>query len=69
MLICTSERKCTFYFKFIGDDITNSSQFIIIPLIHFLIVADICFIQNILGSRTANTINIGKTYFASFVFW
>ena len=60
--------QCTFGFELIVDDVTNSSLLIIIPLIHFFIVADTSLIQDILGGRTSDTEDIGKTDFSSFVF-
>ena len=58
-----------FHFQLFSNSITNSIQVIIIPLIHFLVTVNTILIKNILSSRRTNTIDIGKTYFASFIFW
>ena len=61
--------QCTFYFYFVVDDVTDSSLLFVIPLVYFFISVNTSLIKNVLGSRKTNTIYIGKTYFASFIFW
>ena len=39
------------------------------PVIYFLATVDTVFVKNVAGSSKSNTIDIGKTDFASFCFW
>jgi hypothetical protein len=57
----------TFYFELAGDDITDSSLLLIIPICSLFVVINFGFSQNVPGSVWSNTINVGKSYLTTFV--
>ena len=57
----------TFHLELTADDITDSSLLLIIPVVCFLIEIDFSFVQNLLSSAKANTIDIGKSYLTTFI--
>ncbi len=61
--------KCTFYFQFVGDDIPDGIEFIIIPLGNFLIETDVCLGKDILRRGRSDSEDIGQASFPSLVFW
>src|SRR5688572_16260157 len=66
-LYFTAQR--TFHFQLFSYSVTNCIQFFIIPIVHFLVTINIILIQNKFCSRGTNTIDIGKSYLSSFIFW
>ena len=59
----------TFHLKFVSDGGTDVIQIIIVPLVYFLAAVNTVLVKNVAGGSRADTIDIGKTDFASFVFW
>src|SRR5690606_40282045 len=56
------------HFDFFIDDISNSSKLFVIPFFYFYIVIDAYLVQNVLGGRTADSVNIRETNFPPLVF-
>ena len=59
----------TFHLQFFSDRVTDSIQFIIIPVIYLLAAINVVLVKNVTGSRKSNTEDIGKTDLPSFCFW
>ena len=43
----------------LADDATEGTQLVVIPLTHFLVVADTGLVQDLLGGASADTVDVG----------
>ena len=60
--------QCAFGFELVVDDVPDSGLFIVIPFVHFPVEGDASLGKNITGGGISDSVDIGESYFASFVF-
>src|SRR5690606_41219738 len=60
--------ECPLNFDLLIDNVTDGRQLVIVPVLYLHIVTNTRLIQNALGSRTTDPVNVCETDFSSFVF-
>src|SRR5258706_14157920 len=60
-------RKRSLHFYFFSNDRADFSKLVIVPVFHFGILVDSCFVKNFFCGRGAYTEYVRKAYYSSFM--